>query len=209
MQKSYFHRFGPIVLVLLVGFLGSWYLTSEVKLPQLGIVIPSATPTMTPVASPQVLGNFTLGVRTKTSGCIPNGEKPDYDCTPGAILPATKDQVCTPGYSATVRRVTEKVKRQVYAEYGIATHSAGQYEVDHFISLALGGSNDIANLWPEPALPTPGFHQKDVVENYLHKQVCDGVMPLEQAQREIATDWYSVYLKIEKTITEMPLSPVE
>jgi hypothetical protein len=61
------------------------------------------------------------------------------------------------------------------------------------ISLELGGSNDISNLWPEAADPTPGFHQKDQVENYLHKQVCDGKLSLKQAQQEIATDWLQVY----------------
>jgi hypothetical protein len=61
------------------------------------------------------------------------------------------------------------------------------------ISLELGGSNDISNLWPEAADPTPGFHQKDQVENYLHKQVCEGKLSLKQAQQEIATDWLRVY----------------
>ena len=49
-------------------------------------------------------------------------------------------------------------------------------------------SNDIANLWPEAASPTPGFHQKDEVENYLHDQVCSGAMSLKDAQTEIATN---------------------
>jgi hypothetical protein len=62
------------------------------------------------------------------------------------------------------------------------------------IPLELGGSNELANLWPEPATPTPGFHQKDCVENYLHAQVCtDKTMTLAQAQRAITTDWLDVY----------------
>jgi hypothetical protein len=32
------------------------------------------------------------------------------------------------------------------------------------------------------------------VENYLHDQVCFGAMPLTDAQREIAQDWYRVYM---------------
>jgi hypothetical protein len=71
-------------------------------------------------------------------------------------------------------------------------------EVDHLISLELGGSNDIKNLWPEPYLPRPGARQKDVLENWLHKQVCSGKMPLSDAQRMIATDWYAPYLAIKK-----------
>jgi len=61
------------------------------------------------------------------------------------------------------------------------------------VSLELGGSNDIANLWPEAAVPKPGFHEKDKVENYLHNQVCNGSITLKQAQIEIATNWLNVY----------------
>jgi hypothetical protein len=71
--------------------------------------------------------------------------------------------------------------------------TTGQYEVDHFVSLELGGSNDISNLFPEAAEPKPGFHEKDRVENYLHDQVCRGALTLAEAQREIATNWLAVY----------------
>ncbi len=131
-----------------------------------------------------------LGQRTKTEGCVINGPLPDPACTPGAVFPnVTKEQICKPGYAKSVRNVPESEKNQVYAEYGIAHHKAGEYEVDHLVSLELGGSNEIANLWPEAASPTPGFHQKDRFENYLHDQVCSGAISLEEAQRRIATNW--------------------
>ncbi|HZS77871.1 MAG TPA: HNH endonuclease [Ktedonobacteraceae bacterium] len=134
------------------------------------------------------------GVQTKTSGCTARGALQDPECTPGDIFPnVTKDQICQPGYSRSVRNVPTSEKNQVYAEYGIYHHSAGEYEVDHLVSLELGGSNDISNLWPEAASPTPGFHQKDQVENYLHDQVCSGAMSLQEAQVEIATNWLAVY----------------
>ncbi|GLV53683.1 hypothetical protein KDH_05350 [Dictyobacter sp. S3.2.2.5] len=118
----------------------------------------------------------------------------DKQCTPGAIFPnATAKQICKSGYSKSVRNVPVSVKNEAYSEYGITHHTTGQYEVDHLISLELGGSNDIANLWPEAASPKPGFHQKDAVENYLHSQVCSGKMDLRTAQTKIATDWLSVY----------------
>ena len=133
--------------------------------------------------------NTSLGHRTKTSGCVISGALQDKTCTPGAIFDVTKDQICVSGYSSKVRDVPESEKAAVYAEYGIATHTTGQYEVDHLISLELGGSNDISNLWPEAASPTPGFHQKDVLENSLHAQVCSGQIDLKQAQAEIADNW--------------------
>jgi hypothetical protein len=96
-----------------------------------------------------------------------------------------------------VRNVPTSEKNQVYAEYGIKTRTTGQYEVDHLVSLELGGSNDIANLWPEAASPKPGFHEKDKVENYLHDQVCSGAIPLKQAQIEIATNWLAAYQRMQ------------
>jgi hypothetical protein len=134
------------------------------------------------------------GVQTKTSGCMAHDGLQDFACTPGAIFTnAAKDVICQPGYARTVRNVPQSEKNQVYAEYGITSHLPGQYEVDHLVSLELGGSNDIANLWPEAASPTPGFHQKDSVENYLHSQVCSGAVSLKEAQIEIATNWLAVY----------------
>ena len=134
------------------------------------------------------------GKQNKTSGCVINGKFPDKDCTPGAIIStATKDQICQSGYSKTVRNVPESEKNQVYAEYGITSRNPGEYEVDHFISLELGGSNDISNLFPEAAEPKPGFHEKDKVENYLHAQVCNGSMTLLEAQTQISSNWLAVY----------------
>ncbi len=138
-----------------------------------------------------------LGQRTKTSGCVAANGLPDSACTPGAIFPdATVDKICTPGYSTQVRNVPDSVKNQVYDEYGITSHTTGQYEVDHLVSLELGGSNDISNLWPEAADPRPGFHEKDKVEDYLHQQVCDGKMSLQDAQYQIATNWLAIYSQL-------------
>jgi hypothetical protein len=137
------------------------------------------------------------GVQTKTSGCMASGGLPDSACTPGALLATgTKEAICQSGYASTVRNVPTSEKNQVYAEYAIANHASGQYEVDHLVSLELGGSNEIANLWPELASPKPGFHEKDSVENYLHSQVCSGAMALKEAQIEIATNWLAVYQKM-------------
>ena len=134
------------------------------------------------------------GVQTKSSGCAVRGPLQDTECTPGDILSnVTKDQVCRSGYASSVRNVTTSTKNKVYAAYGITHHIAGEYEVDHLVSLELGGSNDISNLWPEAASPKPGFHEKDKVENYLHDQVCSGAIALQQAQIEIATNWLNVY----------------
>ena len=115
--------------------------------------------------------------------------------TPGASVDVSLEELCTPGYTQGVRNVTAATKKQVCAAYGVAAdHCNGkEYEIDHLISLELGGSNDQKNLWPQAYLPKPGAREKDRLENWLHKQVCDGTISLAEAQKEIATDWYSAY----------------
>ena len=158
------------------------------------ISVPSSTATATATSNGTTAATYKWGVQTKTSGCQAQGPLADSACTPGDIIKtATTDVICKSGYASSVRNVPTSEKNAVYAEYGITHHSAGQYEVDHLVSLELGGSNDISNLWPEAASPTPGFHQKDKVENYLHDQVCSGAVSLQQAQYEIATNWLTIY----------------
>jgi hypothetical protein len=167
---------------------------------------PAVTPTPTfsvvpePPHAPGVLGTM-----TKTTGCISVNGRPDLACSPGAIDPRVTQEnisstICVSGYSAGVRppvSVTNKIKTERMIAYG-DTDSKSNYELDHLVSLELGGCPDcVANLWPEPYAGTTGAHQKDEVENYLHKQVCTGLLPLSVAQVKIANDWESVYQQIQ------------
>lgn len=124
--------------------------------------------------------------------CIVNGKLPDARCTPGAILDVTAKDICVSGYTAKVRNVPQSLKRKVFAEYGV-TKDFGTYEVDHLISLELGGSNDIKNLWPEAYLNPEGARVKDQVENFLHRQICLGNIDLKTAQEAISGNWVNVY----------------
>lgn len=130
---------------------------------------------------------------------------PDPKLTPGATLPVTTGDICVSGYSQKVRNVPVSVKQQAYAEYGITSHKPGEYEVDHLISLELGGSNSLKNLWPQSYLTQPwNAHVKDALENELHAEVCSGKIDLPTAQHDIATDWIAAYKKYFHTT--MPLS---
>jgi hypothetical protein len=118
---------------------------------------------------------------------------PDPRCTPGSIDPAVTQAtihktICVTGYTKKVRPSSSKTDRfkykVAYVAYG--TPRREKTELDHLVSLELGGSNDAANLWPEnPPTPNP----KDKVENALHRAVCDGRVTLAAAQRAIARDW--------------------
>jgi hypothetical protein len=86
------------------------------------------------------------------------------------------------------------MKEEVYREYGITQHHRGEYECDHLISLELGGSNSIKNLWPQSYRTRPwNARVKDRLENRLHQLVCAGQLELKTAQQAIALNWIEAY----------------
>ena len=123
---------------------------------------------------------------------------PNETMTPGVVDPAaTKEKICVPGYTQTVRNVPQSLKNQVYQEYGIFQHKPREYEIDHLISLELGGSNDIKNLWPQSYVTQPwNARVKDKLENKLHSMICDDQITVEEAQKLISGNWIDSYCKI-------------
>ncbi len=118
----------------------------------------------------------------------------DLHVSPGAVFSVGESRICQSGYATSVRDVPESEKRRVYAEYGIAPHTPGQYEIDHVIPLELGGDNSITNLWPELNDHPHGYlNSKDILENRLHALVCAGRVALIGAQRAIATNWVNEF----------------
>jgi hypothetical protein len=118
----------------------------------------------------------------------------DLRVTPGATFNVSVATICRSGYATSVRDVPESEKASVYAEYGITHHTTNEYEIDHLISLELGGSNAITNLWPELNDHPHGYlNSKDILENHLHELICAGKVSLKTAQNFIATNWVSAY----------------
>ncbi len=131
---------------------------------------------------------------------IPRADLPRRALTPGVALAVGRARVCTPGYASAVRDVPDAEKSAVYNRYGVIWVPY-QHEVDHLISLELGGSNAIRNLWPEPYAGGWGARTKDVLENRLHDLVCEGRVTLRSAQRQEAGDWIAAYRKYVKSPT--------
>ena len=102
--------------------------------------------------------------------------------------------MCARGYTTATYRPpsaeTTKFKYgEAYPAYGIPASEPA--ELDHLVSLELGGANASTNLWPEPP-PSP--NEKDKTEGKLHAWVCavsgaEAQGRLEAAQRAIAHNW--------------------
>ncbi len=134
-----------------------------------------------------------------------NGQPlPDPACTPGVVSTAVSQAnldstICRSGYTKTLRPPesdTESFKKKIMVSYH-ETGPLGDYELDHLVSLELGGSNDAGNLWPERNdHPAGAINSKDLVENALNKAVCTHRVTLVAAQTSIANDWTTALARL-------------
>ncbi len=156
---------------------------------------PAAATSIAPVDAGRTV---LLAPRTKTAGCS-LGANPDRRCSPGAYSSRlTRAVICAQGFrTSTIRNVPQSEKFAVEQEYGLAPAYYGHtLEIDHIVSLELGGSNAIANLYPERLNAHPGYQVKDRLENRLHALVCSGTIGLRAAQAGIAANWQRLYLTV-------------
>jgi len=107
---------------------------------------------------------------------------PDVNLTPGKICSSVDidfDGYRYPSKIAYCRRhVTQKMKNTVAKAYGIDKADYHLYEFDHYIPLAAGGANDVANLWPQPLSDAKS---KDDIENKIYQGLKSGTMTQEIA----------------------------
>ncbi|WP_239396497.1 hypothetical protein [Frankia sp. CiP3] len=181
-------RLAPMVLLLLV--LAACASPATAPGPALTPVPSGASDRVTPAAMSTVY----------PAHCEPrdHDELPDPVCTPGAINPEVTQAsigrtICMAGWTATIRpptSYTNRIKQQAVTAYGAYAGTAlDSYELDHLISLELGGAPAaVANLWPEQGL----HNAKDPVENAAKQAVCAGRLSLADAQHAIATNWITL-----------------
>ena len=135
---------------------------------------------------------FRISQRHATSADV---TVPNPIFTPGATVLLGQQEVCRET-SAKNKAVPRAIQRRVFDEYGIPTADPEAYEVDYLITPALGGADDIHNLWPEPNRSKLWNAQvKDALEDHLRGLVCGGQLDLATAQREIAGGWIEAYKK--------------
>jgi hypothetical protein len=128
---------------------------------------------------------------------------PDPKCTPGATNPSLTVKVLRdPDFRTRCVRshaTSEEQKNGTYMWYNIhhPEQNSGVMqtcELDHLISLELGGADTLDNIWPQCGPPNVVlsarfFKQKDMVENFVAALVKAGSIDLGDAQRRIADDW--------------------
>lgn len=130
---------------------------------------------------------------------------PNPTLTPGVIASTDRAEVCVPGYATAHRHVTTDTKLDVYRAYhlepagrwviGPPRRWQSDFEVDHLVPLALGGSNDPRNLWPQSyRTRTWNATAKDALENRIRWMVCVGrTLTLADAQQAIRANWIVAY----------------
>jgi hypothetical protein len=138
------------------------------------------------------------GRRAASLASLQMSDLPVKYLTPGATRPVTSSELCQPEPRPDTNYdepdVPASVRHAVLRNYGAAAISDGDFELDYLITPELGGAMDAQNLWPERyTSATWNAHVKDDLERLLHQLVCRGSVPLESAQRDIATNWIAAY----------------
>jgi hypothetical protein len=155
----------------------------------------------------------TTGTASELRHIAPASLYPDPNLTPGLAATLNVDDLkrtytdhcpdskptCT--YSQDHRDVPGPVHKQVYDEYNVPPDQRNikDGEVDHFYPLCAGGSNDIHNLWYQPAVgewngKDFGYHIKDKLETYICAQIKAGKLDPKEAYDRITKDWVQFYL---------------
>ncbi len=120
---------------------------------------------------------------------------PDPKLTPGATVVLSPGEVCNAS-RVNNKAVPVALRKKVFEAYGIPHAEPRAYEVDYLITPALGGADDIHNLWPQSYSDTIWNAQvKDDLEDHLRALVCEGKLDLATAQHELAVNWIDAYKK--------------
>jgi hypothetical protein len=131
-----------------------------------------------------------IGVSADTTGQI---GLPSSYLTPGDARKVSKEQICAPGYAASLKPTKESTMVDAFSRYGLRDGKSTTEVLDHLIPVELGGTDSPENLWPEPAKGEWNASQKDALEQKLVAMVCDGTMTVKQAQTAIKKNWTAAY----------------
>ena len=147
------------------------------------------------------LSIITLALIGLLSPVAKAGDLPDPILTPGVTRNIDVNTLCTT-HTKAVRLTTPAMKALVYKEYGITPRHAPEctgpshscYEIDHKYALEDAGADDVKNLWPQLYDGKWNAHQKDKLENLVHKKICAGALTIAEGQKLLDNWTYSYTL---------------
>jgi len=146
-------------------------------------------------AATRLLAIATLVVFVATAPVGAFEVRPDKNLTGGSVRTGDRDAAC--GHARENRGPLRSARRdEILRRYGLPPGTHPDYEIDHFIPLCLGGSDDPSNLWPQPRRSiekTWNAEAKDRLERLMCNMVCDGQIDIATAQQAFATDWIAAY----------------
>jgi hypothetical protein len=119
---------------------------------------------------------------------------PSHAATPGEVRTTSMEAVCSE-HTRQFRHTTYAMKLEVCREYGQENCPGKAYEIDHLVSLEIGGADTVRNLWPQPI---DQARVKDKLETHLRVLICSGQMTVAAAQHCIVDDWVECMSKVEK-----------
>ena len=114
---------------------------------------------------------------------------PDTSFTPGRLCTAADSDFKEYRYSEHIpycnRHVTQQMKQEVAAHYGVPQSDWPKYEFDHLVPLGIGGNSHVENLWPQPRGNPDGSDDKDKLEDLLFHQMQAGSIKQADAVSQI------------------------
>ena len=155
-----------------------------------------------PALPPAAPAREVTGARAGDAQIYPNAQQTPGKGDPSVTQSNIAKNICNKKWTTDSVRpadsVTNKIKTETMKAYGFSD-AANHYELDHLMSLQVGGCPDcVENLWPEAygdaqhpmteeqraawnkknpgsSAILPGSLEKDVVENHVHDEICRDV----------------------------------
>ncbi len=152
------------------------------------------------------------------------GLLPEKTLTTGKVIAdITAEQICKADFQKDRKPLDEKVKAKVLENYQIFYEKLDKkvdykkdvlekgssaeeiklgthYEIDHLVPVLLGGTDDEANLWPQPAqhIVAGASDKNSTLDNALRTELCKLESKkardfLKQSHDQFMTNWYKLY----------------
>jgi len=91
-------------------------------------------------------------------------------------------------------KTLDATKRKQLKAWGYPDQDPAKYEADHVIPVSVGGHpTKASNLWPQPYALDWNAGVKNKLEDYVHREVCEGRMSLTDGQGVFRKNWVEVF----------------